>query len=102
MSFEELAEGTIAAIAVRIPSFSINHIQGWPMATVRLTTKEVQVDSTIYKFDAVWKADAFEAYLAVADVDYCVKAHPPVEMRQVAHEPPISIAQNEENSTEAI
>lgn len=53
------------------------------MATVRLTTKEVQVDSTIYTFDAVWKADAFEAYLAVADVEHCVKEHQPVEMRKV-------------------
>lgn len=70
------------------------------MATVRLTTREVQVDSTIYGFDAVWKADAFEACLAVADVDYCLKAHQPVEMRQVAHALPIPIAKDEENSTE--
>lgn len=58
------------------------------MTTVRMTTKEVQVDSTIYQFDAVWKADAFEAYLAVADVEHCVKQHPPVGTRQVQREEP--------------
>ncbi|WP_157691610.1 hypothetical protein [Noviherbaspirillum autotrophicum] len=58
------------------------------MATVRLKTKEVQVDSVIYCFDAVWKADAFEAYLAVADVEHCVKEHQPVEMRRMERDPP--------------
>ncbi|HJW54630.1 MAG TPA: hypothetical protein VJ577_05085 [Burkholderiaceae bacterium] len=70
------------------------------MATVRLTTKEVQVDSTIYKFDAVWKADAFEACLAVADVEHCVKEHQPVEIRQVEHDLHIPMATDEENSPE--
>lgn len=72
------------------------------MATVRMTTKEVKVDSTIYKFDAVWKADAFEAYLAVADVEHCVKEHQPIEICQEKHDQHTSMATNEQSSTEEV
>lgn len=70
------------------------------MATVRLKTKEVQVDSVIYCFDAVWKADAFEANLAVADVEHCIKEHPPVTRRQVEPDLPPANAIDEAHSAE--
>jgi hypothetical protein len=51
------------------------------MPTVRLSTKEVQVDDVIYVFDVVQVADAFEACVAAADAAHCVLDHPPVEKR---------------------
>lgn len=68
------------------------------MATVRLTTKEVRVNSTIYEFDAVWKADAFEVWLAVADVEHCVMQHQPVEMRSVEPGQPAQEAADDQNA----
>lgn len=54
------------------------------MPTVRLSTKEVQVDDTIYVFDVVQIADAFEACVATADADHCEIDHKPVERRPAA------------------
>jgi hypothetical protein len=51
------------------------------MATVRLSTKEVQVDDTIYVFDVVQIADAFEACVATADATHCELEHQPVTKR---------------------
>jgi hypothetical protein len=48
------------------------------MPTVRLSTKEVQVDDTIYVFDVVQIADAFEACMAIADAAHCELTHRPV------------------------
>ncbi|GIZ52052.1 hypothetical protein [Noviherbaspirillum aridicola] len=53
------------------------------MATIRLSTKEVQVDDTIYVFDVVQVADRFEACVAMTDVDHCTLDHPPVSKRPV-------------------
>jgi hypothetical protein len=53
------------------------------MATVRLTTKEVQVDETIYVFDVVQVADKFEACVAMLDVAHCEIDHPSVVKRPV-------------------
>jgi hypothetical protein len=54
------------------------------MATVRLSTKEVQVDETIYVFDVVQIADAFEACVATADASHCERNHRPVAKRRIA------------------
>ena len=54
------------------------------MPTVRLSTKEVQVDDTIYVFDVVQIADAFEACVAAADAAHCEMDHRPVAKRPVA------------------
>ena len=54
------------------------------MATVRLSTKEVQVDDTVYVFDIVRIADAFEACVAAADADHCELDFPPVSKRPAA------------------
>lgn len=51
------------------------------MATVRLSTKEVQVDDTVYMFDIVQIADAFEACVAAADAAHCEVDFPPVSKR---------------------
>ena len=51
------------------------------MATVRLTTKEVQVDDMVYVFDVVQIADAFEACVAIADAAHCEVLHKPVDKR---------------------
>lgn len=51
------------------------------MATIRLSTKEVQVDDMIYVFDVVQVADRFEACCAMVDADHCALDHPPVEKR---------------------
>ena len=53
------------------------------MPTVRLSTKEVQIDDTIYVFDVVQIADAFEACVATADAAHCEIDHKPVERRPV-------------------
>lgn len=53
------------------------------MATIRLSTKEVQVDDTIYVFDVVQVADRFEACVAMTDVEHCTLDHPPVSRRSV-------------------
>jgi hypothetical protein len=54
------------------------------MATVRLSTKEVQVDNTIYIFDVVQIADAFESCVAIADAAHCELDYRPVTKRAVA------------------
>lgn len=54
------------------------------MATVRLSTKEVQVNDTVYVFDVVQVADAFEACVAAADADHCEVDFPPVSKRPAA------------------
>lgn len=59
------------------------------MATVRLTTKEVQVDDTVYIFDVVQIADAFEACVAMVDVDHCELNHRPVAKRPAATSMPV-------------
>jgi hypothetical protein len=51
------------------------------MPTVRLSTKEVQVDDTVYVFDVVQIADAFEACVALADAGHCERDHKPVAKR---------------------
>ncbi|WP_151638902.1 hypothetical protein [Noviherbaspirillum aerium] len=56
------------------------------MATVRLSTKEVQVDDTVYVFDVVQIADAFEACVAAADAGHCEVDHPPVSKRPASAE----------------
>lgn len=61
------------------------------MATVRLSTKEVQVDDTVYIFDVVQVADAFEACVAAADAGHCEVDFPPVSKR------PASTAGSTEN-----
>ena len=53
------------------------------MATIRLSTKEVQVDDTIYVFDIVQLADAFEACVATVDAAHCELDHRPVAKRPV-------------------
>ncbi|HJV84953.1 MAG TPA: hypothetical protein VJ698_05720 [Noviherbaspirillum sp.] len=58
------------------------------------------MDSMIYKFDAVWKADAFEANLAAADVEYCLREHQPVETHRVDHDLRTAAAKDVEISTE--
>ncbi len=51
------------------------------MPTIRLTTKEVQIDQTIYVFDVVQVADKFEACVAMLDVAHCELDYPPTEKR---------------------
>lgn len=51
------------------------------MPTIRLSTKEVQVDDTIYVFDVVQVADRFEACVATVDAEHCELDHPPVAKR---------------------
>lgn len=51
------------------------------MATIRLSTKEVQVDQTIYTFDVVQVADRFEACVAMLDAAHCELDHAPVAKR---------------------
>lgn len=58
------------------------------MATIRLSTKEVQVDDMIYVFDVVQVADRFEACVAMLDAGHCAIDHPPVEKRPAAAERP--------------
>lgn len=53
------------------------------MATVRISTKEVQVDDTVYVFDVVQIADAFEACVATADAVHCELNHRPVAKHAV-------------------
>lgn len=53
------------------------------MATIRLSTKEVQVDDTIYVFDVVRIADGFEACVATADAAHCESHHRPTAKRAV-------------------
>lgn len=58
------------------------------MATIRLTTTEIQVDDIIYTFNTADQADAFEACVATVDVSHCEKNHTPVSRRpaeQVVH-----------------
>lgn len=62
------------------------------MATVRLNTKEVQVDDTVYVFDIVQVADKFEACVAAADAAHCEVDFPPVAKRPGSAAAP---AQNE-------
>lgn len=64
------------------------------MATVRLSTKEVQVDDTIYVFDIVQIADAFEACVATVDAAVCAIDHQPVAKRQALESTLSSVAQN--------
>jgi len=54
------------------------------MATVRLNTKEVQVDDIVYVFDVVQVADKFEACVAAADAAHCEVDFPPVAKRPSA------------------
>lgn len=54
------------------------------MATVRISTKEVQVDDIVYMFDIVQIADAFEACVAMLDAGHCEIDHPPVAKRPVS------------------
>lgn len=61
------------------------------MPTIRLSTKEIQVDDTIYVFDVVQVADKFEACVAAADAEHCEIEHPPVTKRAVT--PPAPTAQ---------
>jgi hypothetical protein len=58
------------------------------MATIRISTKEVQVDSTIYLFDVVQVADRFEACVATLDAERCELDHRPVSKRPVPRNPP--------------
>lgn len=51
------------------------------MATVRLSPIEVQVDDLIYEFSVAESADAFEACVAAADVEYCQTQHVPISTR---------------------
>lgn len=53
------------------------------MPTVRISTREVRVDDTIYSFDGVEKADAFEACAATVDAGHCEADYPPLEKRTV-------------------
>lgn len=57
------------------------YFQTRKMATVRLTTKEVQVDDMVYVFDVVQIADAFEACVAITDAAHCEVLHNPVAKR---------------------
>jgi hypothetical protein len=54
------------------------------MPTIRLTTKEVQVDDIIYVFDVVQIADGFEACVATADAAHCEIEYRPVAKRPAA------------------
>ena len=65
------------------------------MATIRLSTKEVQVDDIIYVFDVVRIADGFEACVATADATHCELHHRPTAKRAVEADLP---AQGELNS----
>lgn len=65
------------------------------MATIRLSTKEVQVDDIVYVFDVVQVADAFEACVATADAPHCAHDHRPVAQRPVASSPVTQDAQEE-------
>ncbi|HYD95301.1 MAG TPA: hypothetical protein VEC01_08245 [Noviherbaspirillum sp.] len=51
------------------------------MPTIRKSTTEVQVDDTIYLFERVQLADAFEACVAVADAEHCELEHRPASKR---------------------
>ena len=42
---------------------------------------EVQVDDTVYEFERVQLADAFEACVAVADAGHCELKHQPANKR---------------------
>lgn len=46
------------------------------MAIIRKTPKQVQVDDTVYNFERVQLADAFEACVATVDVAHCLKDYP--------------------------
>lgn len=65
------------------------------MATVRLSTKEVQVDDTVYVFDIVQIADAFEACVAAADAAHCEVDFPAVSKRPASSASPAGTAQGE-------
>jgi len=51
------------------------------MPTIRKSTTEVQVDDTVYLFERVQLADAFEACVAAADAGHCELEHPPASKR---------------------
>ncbi|HZW13225.1 MAG TPA: hypothetical protein VFF81_08560 [Noviherbaspirillum sp.] len=51
------------------------------MPTIRKSTMEVQVDDTVYEFERVQLADAFEACVAVADAGHCELKHQPANKR---------------------
>lgn len=46
------------------------------MAIIRKTPKQVQIDDTVYTFERVELADAFEACAATVDADHCLKDYP--------------------------
>lgn len=58
------------------------------MATIRISTKEVQVDDTVYVFDVVQVADRFEACVAILDANHCAIDHPPISKRPAMTERP--------------
>lgn len=45
------------------------------MANIRISPTEVQVNETIYTFESVDVADAFEACVATVDVAHCEQKH---------------------------
>jgi hypothetical protein len=65
------------------------------MATVRLSTKEVQVDAMIYIFGTVREADAFEACVSTIDLRHCETEYRAIEKRPVPIEPDPSIVSSE-------
>lgn len=67
------------------------------MPTVRKSPKEVQVDLTVYTFERVLQADAFEACVAALDVSHCLIEHPAVDIRPVVEPPPAAVSDSGEN-----
>lgn len=65
------------------------------MATIRLSTKEIQVDDTIYVFDVVQVADRFEACVATVDAAHCELDHPPASKRPAETGTPAPAADEE-------
>lgn len=51
------------------------------MATIRISPTEVEVDGVIYTFPFAYIADDFEACVAVVNVKYCEREHPPLKQR---------------------
>jgi hypothetical protein len=59
------------------------------MATIRVSTLDVQVDDTLYTFDTPENADAFEACVATVDQAYCESTILAVSKRPVSADPRI-------------
>lgn len=74
-------EGEKVAFHARIYITLIRNFERLPMATIRISPAEVQVDDTIYVFASADDADAFEACIATVDAKFCASQTPPLHTR---------------------